>query len=52
MFSFLILVGLYMASCFYSLIMDIEKNNGKHFFKYAVKITLLVVAVSLKSVNL
>ena len=52
MFSFLILVVLYMASCFYSLIQDIKKNNEKHLFKWVVKIILLVVAVYLKSINL
>ena len=52
MFSFLILVVLYMASCFYSLIQDIKKNNGKHFIKWVIKIILLLVAVYLKSINL
>ena len=52
MFSFLILVMLYMTSCFYSLIQDIKKNNGKHLFKCVVKIILLLVAVYLKSINL
>ena len=52
MFSFLILVVLFMASCFYSLIQDVKKNNGKHLFKYVVKIILLLVAVYLKSINL
>ena len=51
MFSFLILVVIYMASCFYSLIQDI-KNNGKHFIKCVIKIILLLVAVYLKSINL
>ena len=52
MFSFLILIMFYMASCFYSLIQDIKKNNGKHLFKWVVAIILLVVAVYLKSINL
>ena len=52
MFSFLILVVLYMASCFYSLIQDIKKNNNKHFITHVIKIILLVVAVYLKSINL
>ena len=52
MFSFLILIVLYMASCFCSLIQDIEKHNGKHLFKWAIAIILLVVAVYLKSINL
>ena len=52
MFSFLILVVLYMASCFYSLIQDIKKNNEKHLFKWIIAIILLVVAVYLKSINL
>ena len=52
MFSFLILVVLYMASCFYSLIQDVKKNNDKHFIKWVVKIILLLVAVYLKSINL
>ena len=52
MFSFLILVVVYMASCFYSLIQNVQKNDGKHLFKCAVKIILLVVAVYLKSINL
>ena len=52
MFSFLILVTLYMTSCFYSLIQDIKKNNGKHLFKWVIAIILLVIAVYLKSINL
>ena len=52
MFSFLILVVLYMASCFYSLIQDIKKNNYRHLFKWIIAIILLVVAVYLKSINL
>ena len=52
MFSFLILIMFYMASCFYSLIQDIKKNNGKHLFKWVIAIILLVVAVYLKSINL
>ena len=52
MFSFLILVVLYMASCIYSFIKDIKKNNGKHLFKWVIAIILLVVAVYLKSINL
>ena len=52
MFSFLILVVLYMASCFYSLLQDIKKNNGKHLFKWIIAIILLLVAVYLKSINL
>ena len=52
MFSFLILVVLFMASCFYSLIQDNKKNNGKHIIKCVVKIILLLVAVYLKSINL
>ena len=52
MFSFLILVVLYMASCLYSLIQDVEKNNGKHFITHLIKIILLVAAVYLKSINL
>ena len=52
MFSFTILVVLLMASCLYSLIQDAIKNEDKHFFKYAVKIILLLVAVYFKSINL
>ena len=52
MFSFLILVVLYMASCFHSLMQDIKKNNGKHFIVHAIKIILLLVAVYLQSINL
>ena len=52
MFSFLILIMFYMASCFYSLIQDIKKNNEKHLFKWIIAIILLVVAVYLKSINL
>ena len=52
MFSFLILVVLYMASCLNSLLQDVKKNNGKHSFKWAMAVTLLVVAVYLKSINL
>ena len=52
MFSFLILVMLFMTSCLYSLIQDIKKNNGKHFIKWVIAIILLVVAVYLKSINL
>ena len=52
MFSFLILIMFYLASCLYSLIQDIKKNNGKHLFKWVVAIILLVVAVYLKSINL
>ena len=52
MFSFLILIMFYMTSCFYSLIQDIKKNNGKHLFKWVIAIILLVVAVYLKSINL
>ena len=52
MFSFLILIMFYMTSCFYSLIQDIKKNNGKHLFKWIIAIILLVVAVYLKSINL
>ena len=52
MFSFLILVVLFMTSCFYSLIQDVIKNNGKHWLKWAIKIILLVIAVFLKSINL
>ena len=52
MFSFLILIMFYMASCFYSLIQDIKKNNGKHLFKWVITIILLVAAVYLKSINL
>ena len=52
MFSFLILVGLYMASCLYSLVQDAVKNDDKHFIKCAVKIILLVIAVFFKSINL
>ena len=51
MFSFLILVMFFMAPCLYSLLQDAIKNEGKHFFKYAVKIILLLVAVYLKSIN-
>ena len=46
MFSFLILVMIFMFPCFKEII------NGKHFFKCAVKIILLLVAVYLKSINL
>ena len=52
MFSFLILIMFYMTSCFYFLIQDIKKNNGKHLFKWVVAIILLIVAVYLKSINL
>ena len=52
MFSFLILVVLFMVSCLNSLIQDSIKNDGKHFIKCVVKIILLVVAVYLKSINL
>ena len=52
MFSFLILAGLYMASCLYSFLQDSIKNDGKHFFIHLTKIILLVVAVDLKSINL
>ena len=52
MFSFLILVVLYMVSCFYALIQDSIKHNGKHFIIHLIKIILLVVAVDLKSINL
>ena len=52
MISFLILVGILMASCLYSLLKDAVKNEDKHFFKYAVKIILLLVAVYFKSINL
>ena len=48
MFSFLIVVSILMASCFYSLI----KGNNKHWLKCVIKIILLVVAVFLKSINL
>ena len=52
MFSFLILIMFYMIPCFYSLIQDIKKNNGKHLFKWVIAIILLLVAVYLKSINL
>ena len=52
MFSFLIVVGLLMVSCFYSLIQDSINNNDKHFFKYVVKIILLMTAIFLKSINM
>ena len=52
MFSFLILIMIFMVSCFCSLFQDIKKNNGKHLFKWVIKIILLVVAVYLKSLNL
>ena len=52
MFSFLILVMFYMASCIYSLIQDIKKNNSKYLFKWVIAIILLLVAVYLKSINL
>ena len=52
MFSFLILVVLFMASCLYSLVQDVKKNNGKHLLKWVVKIILLLIAVYLKSINL
>ena len=52
MISFLILVVLFMVSCLNSLLQDVKKNNGKHLFKWAIAIILLVVAVYLKSINL
>ena len=52
MYSFLILVVLLMASCFYSLVQDAIKNDGKHFFTNLIKIIMLVGAVFLKSINL
>ena len=52
MFSFLILVMVYMASCLYSLIKKKKKNNDKHLVKWVVKIILLLIAVYLKSINL
>ena len=52
MFSFLILVVLFMASCLYSLVQDVKENNGKHLLKWVVKIILLLIAVYLKSINL
>ena len=52
MFSFLILVLFWMASCLYSMLQDAIKNDGKHWFKYAVEIIVLMVAVFLKSINL
>ena len=33
MFSFLIVVMIFMASCLHSLAQDVIKNNGKHFIK-------------------
>ena len=52
MISFLILVLCYMASCFYSLIQDLKKNDDKHLFTWIIAIILLLVAVYLKSINL
>ena len=52
MISFTILVGILMESCLYSLLKDAVKNEDKHFFKYVVKIILLLVAVYFKSINL
>ena len=52
MFSFLTLVICYLISVIYSLLQDCIKNDGKHFFKYAIQIILLLIAVDLKSINL
>lgn len=51
MFSFLILVLVYLITACYYLITDIIKNN-KIDYKMVIVIILLVIAVYLKSINL
>lgn len=52
MFSFLILIMLYLIPCIYSLIQDIKKHNYKHLLKWIIAIILLLIATYFKSINL
>ena len=52
MFSFLILIMLYVIPCIYYFIQDIKKNNYKHLWKWIITTILLLVALYLKSINL
>jgi len=52
MFSFLIVILIYLLSVLHQFIIDVINNNYKKLWQYIIEIIMLLIAIYLRSINL